>query len=42
MTATVMIDLLENLAAVRGGRPRVLDTDNGPECISYGLTQLGS
>ncbi|VDG75291.1 integrase catalytic region [Actinobaculum suis] len=39
ITATAVIDLLENLAAVRGGRPRVLRMDNGPEFISHELTQ---
>ena len=28
MTATAVIDLLENLTAVHGGRPRVLGMDN--------------
>ncbi|MDK8478648.1 transposase family protein [Corynebacterium pseudodiphtheriticum] len=42
ITATVVIDLLENLAAVRGGRSWALGRDNGPEFISHELTQLGS
>lgn len=42
ITATAVIDLLEILAAVRGGRSWVLGMDNGPEFISHELTQLGS
>ncbi|MDK8845759.1 integrase core domain-containing protein [Corynebacterium sp. MSK297] len=38
ITATAVIDLLESIAAVRGGRPRVLRMDNGSEFISHELT----
>ncbi|MBG9253658.1 DDE-type integrase/transposase/recombinase, partial [Corynebacterium diphtheriae bv. mitis] len=35
ITAVSVIELLSNLAASRGGRPRVLRMDNGPEFISH-------
>ncbi|WP_412778868.1 DDE-type integrase/transposase/recombinase [Corynebacterium liangguodongii] len=39
ITATAVIDLLENVAAARDGRPRVVRMDNGPKFISHELTQ---
>jgi hypothetical protein len=35
----VLPELLDDLAAVRGGRPRVLRMDNGPEFISNALRE---
>ncbi|ALA67866.1 integrase [Corynebacterium lactis RW2-5] len=39
ITAVSVIELLSNLAASRGGRPRVLRMDNGPEFISHELNK---